>query len=53
LVAVLIDEEKSPGHYSVLWNGKDGNGSILPSGIYFYSISAGPYTQIKKMVLLR
>lgn len=29
------------------------NASALPGGVYFYRISAGEYTDIKKMILLR
>ena len=47
-VAVLINEEKSAGNYSVTFEPKD-----LPSGIYFYELQSGNFNQIKKMVLIR
>ena len=53
LVAVIVDKDQSSGIYKVTWNGKDSGGNLVASGIYFYSIQAGSFTQIKKMVLLR
>ena len=53
LVCVLLDDERAPGVYSVIWNGKDSAGNIMPSGIYFYSIQAGDFKQNKKMILIR
>ncbi len=48
LVATLVDGERQPGSYSVLWDA-----GSLPSGMYFYRIEAGRYVETKKMVLLR
>lgn len=53
LIAVLIDKEQSPGIYNIHWNGKDFRGNQVASGVYFYSIQAGSFIQIRKMVLLR
>ncbi len=53
LITTLVNEEKSPGTYQVLWNGKDSNGKVVTSGVYFYTIRAGDYYQIKKMLLLK
>ena len=47
-VAVLVDEVKQPGQYSVRWNAEDQAG-----GIYFYTISAGKHQATRKMTLLR
>ncbi|MGE5679952.1 MAG: T9SS type A sorting domain-containing protein, partial [Bacillota bacterium] len=46
--AILVDEFKSPGNYSV-----DFNGSSLSSGIYFYRITCGNFTETKKLVLIK
>ncbi len=46
--ATLIDEYKSAGNYEVEFSA-DG----LTSGIYFYKLTAGIFSQIKKMLLLR
>jgi hypothetical protein len=47
-VAMLVDEPKAPGVYSVRWDG-----SQQPSGIYFYTISAGNFHQTKRLMLVK
>ncbi len=47
-VARLVDGQMSPGYYEVTFNG-----STLSSGIYLYRLSAGPFTAVKKMVLIK
>jgi hypothetical protein len=53
LVKTLVDEPKVPGTYEVVWDGKDKNGNEVASGVYFYKLEAGSFTQTKKMVLLK
>jgi flagellar hook assembly protein FlgD len=52
-VRTLVDEEKSPGNYQVIWDGKDQRGDEVSSGIYFYQLKAGNYKETRKMSLLR
>jgi len=47
-VATLVNEEKPAGSYEVQFTG---NG--LTSGIYFYQLKVGVFTEAKKMILLR
>ncbi|GAB4288094.1 MAG: hypothetical protein Kow0098_05400 [Ignavibacteriaceae bacterium] len=47
-VAVLVNEEKYPGKYSVEFNGES-----FSSGVYFYKLTIGGNTLIRKMILLR
>ena len=47
-VAILVNETKSAGNYSVIFDG-----SNLNSGFYFYQIIAGDYRETKKMSLLK
>jgi hypothetical protein len=47
-VATLVNEEKPAGKYEVEFNA---NG--LSSGVYFYKITAGSFSQTRKMILLR
>jgi hypothetical protein len=35
------------------WDGKDDSGSSVASGIYFYSIKAGEYWSVKKMIIVK
>jgi len=46
--ATLINEEKSAGNYTTKF---DATG--LPSGIYFFSLNAGNFSETKKMVLIK
>ena len=47
-VESLINEEKSAGSYNVQFNSNN-----LTSGIYFYKIRAGEFSQTNKMILLK
>ncbi|MBD3223211.1 MAG: T9SS type A sorting domain-containing protein [Caldithrix sp.] len=47
-VKSLLDEQKSRGTYQVQFDGSE-----LSSGIYFYRIQAGDYTQTRKMILMK
>lgn len=47
-VTSLVNEEKPPGTYLIMWNADK-----FPSGIYLYRLSAGGRTITKKMILLR
>jgi len=47
-VANLVNEEKPAGSYEIKFDA-----SILSSGIYFYSLQAGSYTQTKKLILMK
>jgi hypothetical protein len=53
LVRTLVDEEKAPGNYKAIWDGKDNSGKEVGSGIYFYQLRTEEYTATKKVVLLR
>jgi len=48
-----LDEKLPSGEYNFLWNGKDGEGKELPSGLYFYRLSTGEYSAAKKMTLVK
>ncbi len=47
-VATIVSEEMSSGNYARSWNAVE-----LPSGVYFYRLQAGSFTQTKKLVLLK
>ena len=48
----LVDTEQDAGDYQVEWDGRDGEGSRVVSGIYFYRLKTGEFVQVKKMVFL-
>jgi hypothetical protein len=47
-VATLVNGEKDPGTYNVNFNGAE-----LSSGVYFYKITAGSFSTVRKMILLK
>ena len=42
-----------PGTHSVEWDGRNDNGEVIASGVYFYRFQAGEFAETKKMVLLK
>ena len=53
LVATLVDEVKSQGHYSVNWNATDQNGLLVPSGIYIVRMVGNNFSAARKLTLLK
>jgi hypothetical protein len=53
VVRILVDEPREGGHYQVIWDGRDSEGSEVSSGIYFYAVQAGEYRETKKMTLMK
>jgi len=47
-IATLVNEEKAAGNYEIEFDATQ-----LPSGVYFYQIKAGDFSQTKKMLLLK
>ena len=53
LVKDLLDQKQRPGFYEIPWNGLDGVGRKVRSGIYFYHLKMGFLNQKGKMILLQ
>ncbi|MCE1163905.1 MAG: T9SS type A sorting domain-containing protein [Bacteroidetes bacterium] len=47
-IAALLNEQRSAGVYTVEWKA-----SSYPSGVYFYTIKAGEFSETKKMLLVK
>jgi len=54
LVKTLVNGEQKAGTYKIKWDGKDEEGRLLPSGIYFVELKVDDkFTKTKKLLLLR
>ncbi len=49
----LVSQKQDAGFYSVTWDGKNDAGQATASGIYLYRITAGQYSTVKKMILMK
>ncbi len=52
-VAEIADRDYPAGYSEITWNGLNGNGEQVSSGVYFYRISAGTWSAVKKMLSLK
>jgi len=52
-VRTLVNDHRTAGRYTVLWDGRDDSGRMVGSGVYFYQIQAGSFTKTAKMVFLK
>jgi hypothetical protein len=48
LITILVNEQKNIGSYQVTWDA-----SNLGSGVYYYILKAGDFTEVKKSVLIK
>ena len=53
LIRTLVDEVKGEGSYQIQWDGSDNYGRRVSSGVYFYRITTGEFSQTRKMVILK
>lgn len=61
-VRTLIDNIEQPGNYTIMWNGKNHTGLVMPSGIYFYVLTYNKsdsdgnnhsFRQVKKLLFIK
>ncbi len=52
-VVTLADREIEAGNHEILWDGTNTRGKMVSSGVYFYRLEAGSFTETRKMVLLK
>jgi len=52
-IKTLIDQELSPGVYSVLWNGQDEFERMMSSGVYIIQMTADDFSSQHRATLLR
>ncbi len=49
----LVNQHRNAGAYHVDWDGHDDRGRQVASGVYFYKLVAGSFTDTKKMTILK
>lgn len=52
-VRTLLNGDIKRGSYSIIWDGKDSNGTGLSSGVYFYTLESEIYNRSYKMMLFK
>jgi hypothetical protein len=52
-VVTLVDEHRPAGAHTVMWDGRDGSGSAVPSGVYLYRLASGTESALRKMTLMK
>ena len=52
-VVTLVNDIKTHGSHSIIWDGLNANGKQVSAGMYFYKFEAGNFKMTKKMILLK
>jgi len=52
-VRTLVNGVKNLGNHVQVWDGKNDRGQVIPTGIYFYRVQSGAFTEVKKMLVVR
>lgn len=52
-VATLLDENREAGEYTARWDGRDAQGRVSASGVYFVRLEANGTIATRKLVLLK
>ncbi|MEO8210829.1 MAG: T9SS type A sorting domain-containing protein [bacterium] len=53
-VTTLVNQKQNAGTYTVDWPARTGGSAAgFPTGVYFYTITAGDFKQTKRMILLK
>ena len=53
LVTTLVDGPMPAGRHTVVWDGRDNTGRAAASGIYFYRLNTGEFSDTRKMTLIK
>ena len=53
IVNTLVNDKLSRGTHTVTWNGTNDIGNIVPSGVYFYQLQTGTFSETRKMMFLK
>ena len=53
LIRTLIEGKVPAGEHQTVWDGRDEEGNVVPSGVYYYRLQAGEVTETRKLTLLK
>lgn len=53
VVRTLVDDEQPAGAYALRWNGRDDEGRPAGPGVYFDRITAGGFSDVRKLTLVK
>lgn len=53
LIKTLINETKTSGTYSTIWNGQDNNNNKVSNGVYYCKLTSGKVNRTSKLILIR
>ncbi|MCK4312933.1 MAG: T9SS type A sorting domain-containing protein, partial [Candidatus Cloacimonetes bacterium] len=52
-VKIVAKNVFEKGYHTLTWQGDDESGKTVGSGVYFYKLKAGKFTETKKMILIK
>jgi hypothetical protein len=53
LIKKVVSGQQPAGRYSVGWLGRDEGSNAVPSGVYFYELTVGECSTVRKMMVLK
>jgi hypothetical protein len=52
-IATLVNQKMPQGKHSVVWDGRNDAGQVLPTGLYFYTLKSSQTSITRKMLLVK
>ena len=52
-VRAIVEQKQTKATHSVTWDGKDSQGHVVATGIYFIRLQVGDQAVTRKVVLIR
>jgi len=51
--AIILNGVENEGAHTIIWQGVDNHGDMLPGGVYFLDLIAEQYSETRKLLLIR